>query len=165
VPVYAEPEEPDRLNQGELRAEVPFIGQDSRDLTKVIRMLGVITAHSCDCDKFFTLRERGALEDDHEATWPIMVAPVHPPELLIGGQAGDAKAGRMPRYFPLAAENSMPELVVDLAREQAVPALTLLDCPRQGCFSAETLRKMYVALWRLRTRLKPEDVFREDIRP
>lgn len=160
MPVYGEPEEPDQLNQGDLLEEVPFIGQDARDPGRVETMLGVVTANSCDCDKFFSAGEKGAGED-LLATWPILVAPVHPPELLVGGQAGDARSGRMPRYFPLPAEDPLPELVIDLGREQAIPAPVLVERRRQACLDEETLRRLYVHLWVLRTRLKPEDVFRE----
>jgi hypothetical protein len=48
-------------------------------------MLGLITAHSCECDKFFEALDKGALSEDLESTWPIIVAPVHAPE--PGGRA------------------------------------------------------------------------------
>jgi hypothetical protein len=161
-PTYGDPEEPDRLNQGDLLADVRFIGSDSRDLTRVVPCLGVVTAHSCDCDKFYSACDRGASEDI-QATWPIMIAPAHSPDLLVGGQAGDARAGRMPRYFHLPEEGEIDELVVDLAREQAVPAPTLAGLDRVASLSQETLHKLYVHLWVLRTRLKPEDVFKSEL--
>ena len=161
-PVYGDPEEPERLNQGDLLANVPFVGQDSRDLSKVTEMLGVVTSNSCDCDKFFRARELG-INEEIEATWPISVAPAHPPELLTGGQAGDARNGRMPRYFPVPEEGDMTELVVDLWREQAVPALTLLTLERAACLSGEHLHRMYIHAWVLRTRIKPEKAFTEEI--
>lgn len=162
APVYGEPEEPERLNQGDVLVRVPFIGQDARDLSKVTEMMGVVTANSCDCDKFFTARERG-LNADLRATWPLQVAPAHPPELLVGGQAGDARQGRMPRYFPLPEEGSMPELVVDLWREQSVPAQILVDCERRACLTAEQLHRLYIHSWVLQTRIKPEEAFREEL--
>lgn len=158
--VYADPDAPDRLNQGDLLADVAFVGQDARDRTQRNQALGLITSHSCDCDKFFALREKG-LPEEIEMTWPIMVAPVHSPDDLLGGQPGDARAGRMPRYFPLPAEGDHPDLVVDLWREEAVPAVTLLELDRQACLSRETLLAAYVHLWVLRTRLPPKDVFKE----
>lgn len=159
--VYAEPEEPDRLNQGDLLIDVPFVGQDARDRAHATVALGVVTAHSCDCDKFFSFREKG-LAEELEATWPIMVAPVHDPELLVGGQAGHARKGEMPRYFPIPSEGDHPELVIDLWREEAIPAVTLIELDRQACLSRETLLALYAHLWWLRTRLRPEDVFKEE---
>lgn len=157
--VYAEPEEPSRLNQGDLLGDVPFIGHDARDRAQSTTALGLVTAHSCGCDKFFVKQEKG-LDEHLEATWPIMVAPVHPPELLVGGQAGDARSGRIPRYYYLPAEDSHPELVVDLWREEAVPALTLLALDRQATLSRDSVLGLYAQLWWLRTRLRPDDVFK-----
>jgi hypothetical protein len=161
-PVYGDPEEPDRLNQGDLFVGVPFIGFDSRDPARMMPSLGVITANSCDCDKFFSAREKG-ISEDVEATWPIIVAPAHSPEQLVGGQAGHARRGEMPRYFHLPAEGEMEELVIDLGREQALPAVTLLERERIASLSEETRLKLYIHLWVLRTRLKPEDVFKSDL--
>lgn len=150
--VYGEPEEPDGLNQGDLIADVPFAGQHADDLSRVTTMLGLVTMHSCDCDKFMVARRKGA-DAELLATWPITVAPVHPPELLTGGQAGDARAGRMPRYFPIPLEGEMPEMVVDLWREQAVPARLLVTLERQATLSTDTLHKLYVHHWQLKTRI------------
>jgi hypothetical protein len=160
TPVYREPET-DRLNQGDVLVGVPFVGQDANDRGGVTEMLGLVTAHSCDCDKFFEARRKD-LSPELLATWPILVAPAHPPELLIGGQAGDARKGRMPRYFPIPTEDERPELVVDLWREQAVPAVILERLDRQGSLSAEMIRRFYIHLWTLRTRIKPETVFKPE---
>lgn len=158
--VYADPEEPERLNQGDLLVDVPFVGQDASDRCRVTTSLGLVTTNSCDCDKFFAAQEKG-LSDDLAATWPIIVAPAHPPELLVGGQAGDASKGRMPRYFPIPAEDDHPELVVDLWREEAIPAVELIGLQRQACLSRDNLLALYAHVWWLRTRLRPDDVFQE----
>jgi len=149
--VYDEPEAPLRLNQGDPLADVPFAGQHADDLTRVTTTLGLVTMHSCDCDKFFTAQEKG-VDPEILATWPVTVAPAHPPELLIGGQAGDARGGRMPRYFFLPSEGAQQELVVDLWREQAVPARILTGLARQATLSSDMREALYVHLWQLKTR-------------
>jgi hypothetical protein len=161
-PVYGDPEEPDRLNQGDIFEEVPFVGFDARDPARFLTSLGIVTAHDCECDKFFAERGRG-FSEEIEATWPIVVAPVYPLADLDEDQGGNARAGRIYRYFYLPQEGDMDELVVDLDREQAVPAVTLLNLERRACLSEETQLKLYVHLWVLRTRLKPEDVFKTDL--
>lgn len=160
-PVYGDPEEPERLNQGDILAGVSFNGVDARDPGRALISSGVVMAHDCQCDKFYAEREKG-ISEEVEATWPIIVAPVYPLEALREDQIWQVRERRVRRYFYLPEEDEMDELVVDLDREQAVPAVTLLPPDRLACLSEETRRMLYVHLWVLRTRLNPDDVFKLD---
>jgi hypothetical protein len=110
-PVYGDLDEPDRLNQGDIFARVPFVGFDARSPARFLTSLGIVTAHNCECDKFFSERDRG-FSEDVEATWPIIVAPVYPLSSLAVYGHGDVGAlEEIDRAFrtnvaPLRAVNS-----------------------------------------------------------
>ena len=139
--VYAD-RSADRLNQGDVFAEVPFaIG--ARPLSR-----GMVVSHDCDCDKF--LRPKTALTEDERDAWTITLAVVHPVDDLTEGRPKAVRRDKMPRYFYLPAEDEMPELCVDLWTEQPVRALDVLACTRLASLSPETREALWWKIIRLR---------------
>lgn len=148
------------LNQGDLFGEVPLLSVDgSKRPDKVARAM--VVSHDCDCDKYFSEIERGrAREPD---LWPVTVAPVYELSDLRGGQGGDARAGRIKRFFYIAPEGDHGEMVADLWFEQPVSITQLLALPKIASLSDEWLKRLHIQIWELRTRrllpaLEPAEV-------
>jgi hypothetical protein len=80
----------------------------------------IVVAHSCEYTKAVRQRER-----------PLSIAPLLPADELPGGQPGDARAGRMSRYWPLP---EVPPLeagfVADFANIQPLVAEDLEQAER-----------------------------------
>lgn len=147
--VYTDRAEP--VNQGDLFADIPFVIPRGDDRERE-DLVGMVISHDCDCDKFFTERDRGRLE--HPDRFPITMAPVFRVEELQGGQDGDARAGRIRRFFYLPPEDEREDLVVDLWFEQPVAMTQLLDRDRMASLSDEYVQRLHIQLWELRTRVK-----------
>lgn len=148
MPVYEDRDEP--VNQGDIFEDVPFVLPRGEE-RPTVELMGMIISHDCDCDKFFSERDRGRLEEPER--FCVAVAPAYPCEELQGGQCGDARAGRIRRFFWLPAERDLPELVIDLWFEQPVPITQLLDRSRRVSLSDDYRRRLHIQIWELRTRI------------
>lgn len=159
---YEAPEH--ELNQGDLFEGVPFhLPVGTAEVPEFERMLGLITSHSCDCDRYERAVQKDADQDVLDRM-PLLVAPVHGMEELEGrnpGLAGDIRATRVPRYFHLADDGHQPEQVADLWFEQPVSAVQLLQLDRRATLTEECRLSLLVQIWRLRSHLKEQDVFKE----
>jgi hypothetical protein len=119
----------------------------------------MVISHHCDCDKFQAEKEKG---DAHDmARWPIAVAPVYRLGDLQGGQDGDARAGRIRRFFYLPAEADHEERVVDLWFEQPIPAIVLMKKDREASVSDDWLRRLHIQIWELRSRVDFDKINRD----
>lgn len=148
MPVYEDRGEP--VNQGDIFDGVPFVLPHGQERPSA-EFMGMVISHDCDCDKFFNERERGRLPEPER--FCLTVAPAYPCEELQGGQCGDARAGRIRRFFWLPAERDLPELVIDLWFEQPVPMTELLGRQRLVSLSDEYRRRLHIQIWELRTRI------------
>jgi hypothetical protein len=155
--VYGDRE--DAVNQGDIFRDVSFVIPRGPDRPSVV-LMGMVVSHDCDCDKFFSERDRGRLPEPDR--FCVAIAPTYPLSELQGGRAGDARAGRIRRFFPLPAEDEHPEMVVDLWFEQPIPMTELLDRERIGSLSEEYVRRLHIQIWELRTRIAAEKVLRGD---
>lgn len=71
----------------------------------------IVISHGCDCEKSL-LRDRDR---------PVLISPLMPLDDLPGGQPGDARAGRMARYWPLGGPDPRSaEFGVDLLLIQPI---------------------------------------------
>ena len=153
MPFYG-PREAARLGQGDILRDVSFHirhGQGHR----VEVMQGIVTSHSCDCDKFHTWRAKNPGPSRTLDEWAISVAPIGKMNQVDAGLAGDIRRGRVPRYFSLPAEGFVlrHESLADLMYEQPVPAILLAPPERHvGTLSAASLRLFQAQLVELRTR-------------
>lgn len=152
-----------QLNQGDLYESVPFhlpVGKSdvSSDFE---RMLGLVTSHGCDCEKYDRAVQRGQTQETLDRM-PLLAAPVHDLEDLNASLAGDVRKVRVPRYFYMPADEHQPELVADLWFEQPVAIPQLLDLEHRATLDEEWRLKLIVQIFRLRSHLKEESVFKED---
>lgn len=154
MPVYGPPEK--ELNQGDVVADVPFIGRRLRDTTSVV-LPGLITSNGCDLDKYWELRED--LSRNQKLAWPVTLAPLHGLEGLDHGAAGDARGNRHRRYFYIPAEGQQPEMVADLWLQQPVPLALVQRLERRATLSDEWVARLWLHAFVTFTRRDPEDVF------
>lgn len=164
MPVYGPAEE--RLNQGDLFSKVAVVIPRAVRVRRQRRRqsLALVTSHDCDCDRYKRAVEKGQ-GPDVLRRFPLLVAPVHPiAELADEGLHGDIRKARVPRYFHIPAEDECEEMVADLWFEQPVPAMELLQLRRMATLSEEWKRHLAIQIFRLRSHLREEDVFKEDWR-
>lgn len=145
--VYQAREE--QLNQGDIFEDVPLLTVDGPERPQKIAR-GMVVSHDCDCDKYFNEVRRGRASGP--ALWPVAVAPVYDLKDLRGGQSGDARAGRIKRFFYIAPEGDHGEMVADLWFEQPVSIAQLLGLRRVASLSDEWLKRLHIQIWELRTR-------------
>lgn len=143
-------ERPEQIAQGDIFKDVPFHNRVGGNLETWV-MPGLVTSHSCDATKFFELRATTPTGPVVES-WPVTMAPIHDPALLIGGNARHAAAGRMKRYFPLPDLPDHPPMVADLYLEQPIPAVLLLGLERVASLSDDYQTRLGVHIVALRTR-------------
>jgi hypothetical protein len=153
--VYSRRNEP--LNQGDIFKEVPFTSPHGDDRRTLI-MEGMVTSHDCDCDKYFHEVNKGAV--DNPDGWPVIVVPVYPIEQLQGGQDGNARLGKIRRWFYLPADQGRSEYVADFWFEQPIPIVQLLARERVASLSHEWRQRLHIHIWEMRTRVPAADAFR-----
>lgn len=152
--VYGEPEK--ALNQGDVRASVPFLIRQHHS-TQFIPVLGLVVSHSCDIDKYDEVKH--SLTNNEKKRWPIQVAPLYNLSSLDPSTAGDARSGRHRRYFYLPQEGSHSEMVADLWLTQPVPRVIVTGCQRLAALSAEHLARLWGHAFVTMSRKDPADVF------
>lgn len=138
-----------QLNQGDIFEDVPLLTVDGADRPPKIAR-GMVVSHDCDCDKYFNEVQRGRATGPE--LWPATVAPVYDLTELRGGQSGDARAGRIKRFFYIAPEGNFGEMVADLWFEQPVSIAQLIELPRVASLSDDWLKRLHIQIWELRTR-------------
>lgn len=152
------------LNQGDLFLGVPFHlprGLNPDDDPTFEVHAGLLTSHGCDCERYDRAVEKGASQNVIDRL-PLQVALVHDLAELDAGLAGDVREHRVSRYFYMPGDEEQPEQVADLWFEQPVPAVELVRLDRRATLSEEWRLKLIVQIWRLRSHLEEEDVFKED---
>jgi hypothetical protein len=137
-----------QANQGDIFEDAQLEGSWRHSATVMV------ISHDCDCDKY--LKPQTPLSETAKDEWRVTVAEVQPLSDIHPNRRGPAQRDAMPRYFPLAAEGPLPEVVVDLWTEQPIRFGALLQCKRVASLSPESR----VALWQKIVRLRLGKDFR-----
>ncbi|MGD9697178.1 MAG: hypothetical protein AB7V42_16125 [Thermoleophilia bacterium] len=142
---------PEMLSQGDILENVPFLRRRGRDLgeVEIWPMLGIVTAHSCEIDKYDRALERG---HSAVALWPVSVAPVMDIEMMPTGQPADARRGKIKRYAHLPSEDGNPEMVVDFYFDQPVPIQILRALKKRAHLSDQWVTRLQSRMVIFRTR-------------
>jgi hypothetical protein len=128
-PVYRDTPREEELAQGDILESFEFFRPLKGTYKDVVRLAGAVVSHSCDFTKFRADREKGR---DRLDQFPLIVAPVvKASELPDQGTAGNAKAGRVARYFHLPPGPPLDDdYLIDFWFMQPAAVLELLDIPR-----------------------------------
>lgn len=151
-PVFLAAPRPEELAQGDILETVEFFRPKSGTYQDNQWAKGIVVSHSCDFTKFRADESKGREKLD---MFPLLVAPVIPLSAVGDeGTAGNAKKGRVMRYFHLPPEASLgdEDHLVDFWFIQPAAVFELLEIPRLGSFSNEWQLRLQIALDRFFSR-------------
>lgn len=150
------------LDQGEILANVPFVRwEDGTPVFNAVRR-GIVTSHGCACEDY----ERAAAEDERSrkaGAIMLQVAPISPATQYRDNQEAIAR-GEFLDFFFIAGEGTiLKDQVVDLTREQAIPASVLAKCKKTARIADWQWKALLIHIAVSRFHQQPEELFLKEL--
>jgi hypothetical protein len=132
---------PQELAQGDLLESVEFFRPKHGSYKDNVWAPGIVVSHSCDFTKFRSDEAKGRQGLD---LFPLLVAPaLKGSDIPDQDTVGNAKAGRVARYFHLPADGPLDEdHFVDFWFMQPAAVFELLNIPRVASMSDAWQRRL-----------------------
>jgi hypothetical protein len=150
------------LDQGEILADVPFVRwEDGKPIFGAVRR-GIITSHGCACEDY----ERAAKEAERSrkaGAVMIHVAPIAPATQYRDRQEAIARGEFLDYFFIFGEGSILKDHVLDLTREQAIPASVLAKCKKISRIADWQWKGLLVHIAVSRFHQQPEELFREEL--
>jgi hypothetical protein len=149
------------LEGGLVLAKVPFVRWEDGEPHTGSEAQGIITSHGCSCEDY----ERAIQEGRSSAAKRkmLMVAPLKAAK-VFRDKIDTIKSGTALDYFFIQGEPPWPaDQVVDLTREQAIPASVLAGCKKVAQIEDWQWKALLIHIAISRFHQQPEDLFREDL--
>jgi hypothetical protein len=124
------------LDQGEILADVPFVRwEDDKPIFEALRR-GIITSHGCACEDYERAAKEAARSRKAGAVM-LHVAPIEPATQYRDRQEAIARGEFLDHFYISGEGTVLKSHVVDLTKEQAIPASVLSRCMRTGLYRVE----------------------------
>lgn len=139
-------------------ADVPFVRWKKGKPTINAKGLGIITSNGCACEDY----ERAVDErmSSQAARLMLQVAPLNNAKQFPEDKLDIIKTGDHLDFFFLKGEGSrLADQVVDLSREQGIPASVLVDCKKVALIANWQWRRLLVHIAVTRFHQRPEELF------
>ncbi len=150
------------LDQGEILADVPFVRwKDDKPIFEALRR-GIITSHGCACEDYERAAKEAARSRKAGAVM-LHVAPIEPATQYRDRQEAIAR-GEFLDYFFISGEGTvLKSHVVDLTKEQAIPASVLSRCKKVSRIADWQWKRLLVHIAVSRFHQQPEELFQEEL--
>lgn len=149
------------LDQGDILSDVPLVKWKDGQATHGSPNRAIITSHGCVCEDFDRAVQDG--KSSKAARIFIQVAPLRPArdfrdkiDLIQEGKLLDL-------YFIEGDGSKLAHQVVDLKREQPIPARVLADCKKVARIADWQWNALLVHMTVARFRSAPADIFHPDL--
>lgn len=122
---------------------------------------GIITSHGCACEDY----ERAAATEGRSSQADrvmLQVAPLKPAK-AFGEKLDTIRRGIQLDCFFLEGDGSLADQVVDLTREQAIPASVLAQCKKSGQIADWQWKRLLVHIAVSRFHQPPEELFLDSL--
>jgi hypothetical protein len=149
------------LDQGDVLADVPFVRWRDGKPTFGSKGLGIITSHGCACEDYERALE--AHRSSQAERVMLQVAPLKPAK-VFGEKIEVIKSGTHLDLFYVQGEGSrLADQVVDLTREQGIPASVLAACKKCARIADWQWRALLVHVAVSRFHQQPEKLFLNEV--
>jgi hypothetical protein len=157
-----QPHDDHLLDEGDILSEVPFIKWEDGEATVGGGARGLVTSNGCACEDYD--RALAAGRGQAAAKVMIQVAPLRPAASYPSHRLDEIASGQQLDFFLVHGKAGvLPDHVVDLTREQPVPASVLAGCPKIARLAAWQWKALLIHIAVSRFHQKPEDLFRADL--
>jgi hypothetical protein len=150
-----------QLDQGMILADVPFVKWENGKAKLESPGRGIITSHGCACEDY----ERAANAEGRSSQADrvmLQVAPLKPAK-AFGDKIETIKRGVQLDCFFVEGDGSIADQVVDLTREQGIPASVLAECKKSGQIADWQWKALLVHIAVSRFHQTPEELFRVEL--
>jgi hypothetical protein len=148
------------LDQGMILANVPFVKWEGGKAKLDSPGRGIITSHGCACEDYERAVARGRSSQADRVM--LQVAPLKPAK-AFGDKIETIKQGIQLDCFFIEGDASLADQVVDLTREQGIPASVLASCKKAGQIADWQWSGLLVHIAVSRFHQTPEELFRQDL--
>jgi hypothetical protein len=138
-------------------ADVPFVKWDGGEAKFDSQGRGIITSHGCACEDYERAAKTSGRSSQAERVM-LQVAPLKPAK-AFGEKIEVIKNGSQLDCFFIEGDGSIADQVVDLTREQGIPASVLAECKRSGQIADWQWKGLLVHMAVSRFHQQPEELF------
>lgn len=139
-------------------SDVPFVRWKKGKPTFNSKGLGIITSNGCACEDYERAVEEGRSSQADRIM--LQVAPLNKAKAFPDDKIEVIKRGAQLDCFFLKGEGSrLADQVVDLSREQGIPASVLADCKKVALIENWQWKRLLIHIAVTRFRQVPEELF------
>jgi hypothetical protein len=150
------------LDQGDVLANVPFVRWKDGKPTFGAKSLGIITSHGCACEDYERALDKPGRSSQADRVM-LQVAPLKPAK-AFGDKVEVIRSGSQLDCFFVQGEGSvLADQVVDLTREQGIPASVLVPCKTVTRIADWQWRALLVHVAVSRFHQQPEKLFLDEV--
>lgn len=142
-------------------ADVPFVKWDGGKAKFDSPGRGIITSHGCACEDYERAAAASGRSSQAERVM-LQVAPLKPAK-AFGEKIEVIKVGSQLDCFFIEGDGSIADQVVDLTREQGIPACVLAGCKRSGQIADWQWKSLLVHIAVSRFHQQPEELFLREL--
>jgi hypothetical protein len=158
--VAFKPHDDGRLDQGDVFSDVPLIKWDD-GAARESPNRAVVTSHGCVCEDYERAISAGRTSAADRIL--IQVAPLRPAKDFKQKIAEIRDGKLLDRFFIEGDGQRLAHQVVDLSREQPMPASVLMKCKKVARLSDQQWEALLVHMAVARFRIDPAKLFRDEI--
>ncbi|HUB35648.1 MAG TPA: hypothetical protein VL972_02390 [Solirubrobacteraceae bacterium] len=138
-------------------ADVPFVKWERGKAKLDSKGRGIITSHGCACEDYERAARRSERSSQADRVM-LQVAPLKPAK-VFGEKLELIRSGSHLDFFFVEGDGSIADQVVDLTREQGLPASVLAECKRSGQIADWQWKALLVHVAVSRFHQTPEKLF------
>ncbi len=143
-------------------ADVPFVKWENGKAKLDSPGRGIITSHGCACEDYERAVAMSGRSSQANRVM-LQVAPLRPARQFPSDKLDTIKAGSHLDCFFIQGDGSIADQVVDLTREQGIPASVLATCKRSGVIAEWQWKGLLVHIAVSRFHQTPEELFRLEL--
>jgi len=148
------------LDQGDILSDAPLVSWKTGAAIQG-QNRAVITSHGCVCEEYERMTDAG--RSNAASRIQVQVAPLRPAK-VFREKIDLIRDGRLLDYLFIEGDGQkLQHQVAILSEEQPVPAHILIQCKKIARLSDWQWERLRLQLTVARFRVKPEEIFRDEI--
>lgn len=152
----------ERLDQGDVLTDVRLVKWTDGEVALAGGVRVVVTSNGCTCEDYERVVAAG--QTQKAAKMMVQVAPLRPATNFPQGRLEEIRSGKHLDFFYVYGKATvLPDHVVDVTREQPVPAHVLAKCAKVARLAEWQWQALLIHLTVSRFHQEPADLFRDEL--